>query len=237
MLTTCGCNEGNLGERLNWVKKMLKGILKTLFLVVSAIFLLVGCKNGEEILSQTSAPHPTSIDQVAQYLDGNTSEKIEGTWAALEYPEEYKFLIPLITHNIYEEPNLSVQIAIVKVLGQMGVQAEVAVPDLIWLLENEKNYQIQENTLFALGQTQNKKAVPYLAEYLYVENEILSGISAKSIAKITGLEFQDSNKEGLIITDAGISTVAMDARQWWEETGQYINWDAEGESFILKDSQ
>jgi len=167
---------------------------------------------------------PSSLDQVFDYLRSEEIEKRkQGISAAVNYPAAYSQLIPIITESVYEFENSEIRIVAARVLGQIGPAAKESVPDLIWLLENDEYIQVKRAVSFSLGQIQDQGAVPALAIFLYSEDASLAGISAKSIAKITGINFVDSEKVGFVLSN-GVPTVVLDARDWWEDTGQYLDW-------------
>ena len=84
----------------------------------------------------------------------------------------------------------------------------------------------------ALGSIGERSSVPVLVQILLDErtleyHKFLVIDCALSISKITGEKFADMDDgiAGYTINEDGIPLIVVDARSWWEQDGQYQNWN------------
>lgn len=173
---------------------------------------------------ETQLPTPSSVAQVITYIKSNDpAERIAGMWASLNYPNNGDDVLPLIVENLYYS-NVEVKINAVKVLGELGVPANSAVPNLLAILESDDSIEILIEVTIALGSIGNKSAVPFLAKNLYTSNEQLAVYSAKSISQLTGVSFPDANSSGYHKDSNDNLYILLGAKGWWEKEGQYEDW-------------
>jgi HEAT repeat protein len=114
-------------------------------------------------------------------------------------------------------------------LGSLGPKAIDSVSDLQTVLGNDMNINVREQAARSLGMIGSRSSVPILANTLYVDNEYLTIESAEAIARITGEHFRDSGYAGGYFSNSqGIPYIVIDARKWWQEKGQYQDWEGNG---------
>jgi hypothetical protein len=113
-------------------------------------------------------------------------------------------------------------------LGDIGPVAATAVPELVKTLQADGAGHVRTAAAAALGQLDDTSAVPVLAGILYEENAGLSLQirAAQSLAYLTENTFTDSEPgpQGLSLADDGKPLLLLDARDWWENEGQYQEW-------------
>jgi hypothetical protein len=111
-------------------------------------------------------------------------------------------------------------------LGNLGPKAIDSVYDLQTVIENDMSINVRQWAARSLGMIGSQSSVPILANTLYVDNAYLTIESAEAIARITGEHFRDSGYAGGYSSNSqGIPNIVIDARKWWQEKGQYQDWD------------
>jgi HEAT repeat protein len=176
---------------------------------------------------------PTPASTVAKLIGDVSSEdpgvRLVSIYALGNFGDAAVPAIPALIANLYYEENFEVRKAAAEVLGKLGPLAESALPDLITVLRNRDEYfHARVAAAESLGKINDPGAVPALADALYYEG--LSGsdgiaiTSAKSIARITGEQFRDVDSLGYALDENGIPLIVLDARNWWQEVGQFQEW-------------
>ncbi len=205
-----------------------------LFLFISCLWALNGC-----LRSTTSMPPPAELDvspvftpstfdEALLYMKSYSSEeRILGMWAILDYPEELQTALPFIIQNLYYQENSDVRSAAARVLGELSTLAKPAVPDLLKVMQADSSFDVKVDIAIALGKIGDRSAVPALAKNLYdFKNTDLAAFSARSISQLTGESFPDSDSSGFRLNEEGIPLIVVAAQEWWQETGQYQDWES-----------
>jgi len=156
----------------------------------------------------------------------SADERLLGMWAVLNYPDKNQATLPFVVQNLYYQQNSDVRSAAARVLGELGPVANMAVPDLINVLQTDSSSDVQIDIAIALGKIDDLSAVPALASNLigYEDNNI-AAFSAKSISQLTGETFPDSDSSGFRLDEHGVPLIVIAARDWWLSTGQFEDWN------------
>ena len=173
-------------------------------------------------------PTPSNFDEALDYMEDYSAEKrMEGMWAVINYSDNAEEAIPLLIQNLYYETTPDIRARAAKVLGILGKESIIAIPDLIQIVQNDTSLKVQIEAVTALGSIGDRKAVPVLALKLYQDDIELGIVSANSISQITGLEFLEANSQVYSLDENGVPLVVIAVQTWWEEEGQYQDWDSE----------
>jgi hypothetical protein len=171
-------------------------------------------------------PTPATYAEIVQYLQGIPDERITAMDMIHKVPAyETEETMTLITENLFYDEIYEVRSAAAITLGELGERAYSSVPSLILALQTDKNVTVQCEVADALGKLKAKEAIPALASLLYSTDIYVSALVAQSIANITGEPFRDSGKAYFTINDSGQPLIVIDAITWWEEKGQYQEWN------------
>ncbi|MFQ6102578.1 MAG: HEAT repeat domain-containing protein [Anaerolineae bacterium] len=121
-----------------------------------------------------------------------------------------------------------------KALVAIGPAAEVAIPELVEALKNDRPI-VRRYAAFVLGiiGESSKCAVPEIAELLWDSDGWVRSAAAGALDAITGIDLVDETLEldpshpGGIFADEPEGTITGEARTWWIEKGQYLDWSDE----------
>lgn len=145
-------------------------------------------------------------------------------WAVLRYRTRASEALPFIIRGLHYQPTSEVRSNAVRVLEQLGSQAQPAAEDLIIVLQNDAVMTVRADAACALGAIGEKQAVPALAKAIYGDDEDLAVCAARSISLISGESFPDANPQGGYRIVDGIPLVVSTAREWWEREGRIQDW-------------
>ena len=113
-------------------------------------------------------------------------------------------------------------------LGKIG--EEEALPVLVKTLESDESSHTRWAAAYAIAAFGERArfAAPTLVESLNDEDIYVRGASAYAIAQITGELFPDADRDDgtFRIGDNGEPYIVIAAREWWEEKGQFQDWDS-----------
>jgi HEAT repeats len=121
-----------------------------------------------------------------------------------------------------------------RALIAMGQSAKSAIPDLIQDLENDRS-DVRKYAAIVLG-TIGKPAdctIPILAPLLWDPDPEVRSAVAAVLDIITGIDLVESTYEidptapGILPRDDPDGIVSERAREWWLQTGKYMNWPTE----------
>jgi HEAT repeat protein len=159
---------------------------------------------------------------------GIPTERIAAALALYQYDVDPEEAIPILVENLeYDGPRQVRETAAVA-LGRMGPTAEAAIPKLIQVLQQDDSIQVRWAAAWALGEIGHSSAVPYLAEQLYYGGDRYERVrgasreSAEALEKILNADFTDEPDGS--IGPGDVLVIVIEARQWWEEEGQYREW-------------
>lgn len=212
---------------------MKKPIICFLYLSVVAIgvLLVCGCSNEATIQEPVeSVLYPTPADNLSELIKNLNSSDMLVRLVSIrelhEYGPESVLAVPALILNLYENPSDIRRAAAIE-LGIIGPGANESVQDLINVLQTDEAYQVRVSAADALGKIGLEEAIPALADFLYDNQSLSSGLSiscANAIALITGEEFTDVDSRAYTLNKEGTPLIVVDAREWWESTGKNQNW-------------
>lgn len=165
------------------------------------------------------------LDEIIKNIsDDDPAVRLVSIRALDQFGDEAVKAIPALRKALFDEWGEIQAIAAIQ-LGRFGPKAIDAVPELQTVLENDMSYNARYWAVRSLGEIGSPTSVPILAATLYDDNEFIEIDCAEAIAAITGIHFTDSGRQGgYILNDQGIPKIVIDAREWWQETGQYQDW-------------
>ena len=178
------------------------------------------------------SPSPDFYTLLDNLQSDRMSVRLVSIYALEKYGDRAEVAIPSLVNNLQVKDS-DVRRAAAYVLGKLGQGAVVAVPELQnMLVDAEEIYDVRITVADALGSIGERSSVPVLVQILLDERTLeyhrfLVIDCALSISKITGEKFADMDDgiAGYTINEDGIPLVVVDARSWWEQDGQYQNWN------------
>lgn len=208
-------------------------------IVLLLVIITIGCSQNNTQFRTTEVEFekvtlPTPADNLDSLVKNISADdpavRLVSIRALNKYGKAATMAIPALKEAVYD-PITDVRISAIIILGSFGPDASSAVPDLTDILINETTYTVRVQTARSLGQIGSRSAVPSLAETLF-ENNVhnatnydLAIEAAVSIAKITDQKFSGGAPQGGYVLDQkGVPLIVLDAREWWEDTGQYQEW-------------
>ena len=179
--------------------------------------------------SNLPTPALTFPELVKNISSDNMSIRLVSIYALEDYGDLAETVVPQLITSLYVD-DFDVRRASAYILGKLGYKAKSAVPALIYVLEYDDSLQAREMAAIALGKIGDRSAVPSLATTLSEEESTMDKYvilinCAKSIAYITGEGFTELDSLGYTLNQDGVPLIIMDARIWWENDGQFQNWD------------
>jgi len=117
----------------------------------------------------------------------------------------------------------------------MGPSAQSAIPYLLQNLSNPRE-DVRRYSIFVLGIIGEpaKCAIPEIASHLWSADYCVRSAAAGALTEITNtilveseLYKLDATMPGSVPCDGEDFSVSKIARDWWQETGQYIEWEDE----------
>ncbi|MBC7875698.1 MAG: HEAT repeat domain-containing protein [Anaerolineales bacterium] len=180
---------------------------------------------------------PTPASTLQELITNISSEdiatRIVSIYALEKYGDEAISALPALISNLNAN-DLDLRAAAIYALGKLGPEAKVAVPDLIEALKNDNYIHNRSDAAIALGEIGDLSSIPALGACLFDNSDDRIErfdykdpiYCAKSIAKITGEKFTDSDSTGYRLNENHIPLIVLDARKWWLETGQFQNWES-----------
>jgi len=181
---------------------------------------------------ETSAlptPAATLPELINDLSSNDMGVRLVSIYTLEEYGDDAVIAIPLLRENL-EVNDVDVREAAAYALGKLGSKAQKAVPDLIIVIQDDSSYHVRDTAIEALGLIGDSTAIPALATILFEERTTYDpwyGIPiscADAIATITDERFTDTGKGIYTLNEDGIPLLVIDAREWWQEEGQYQNW-------------
>lgn len=219
------------------------GIGWRICLLSALILVLNGCttnptpeKTSQDMVE--NAADPTPADNLPELVANLSSEdprvRFVSAYALEQYGKEAEIAIPALIDNLnyggYSDVRRSAAVA----LGKLGPAAREGVPELMTVVQDaQEAVAVRVDAIDALGKIGEESAVPALVTLLFDDKDNkhstdeLMLFSARSIAKITGEKFTDSDTQSFVYgaNAEGIPLIVLDARKWWEEEGQFIDWN------------
>ena len=211
---------------MNWIAQVL---------AVSCIGSLAVSCGGAPIAATPTPPSeeadmPTPASTLAQLMLDMSSEdpavRLVSTYALERYGEGAVVAIPQLAVNL-KDVDFDVRLAAAYVLGTLGPMAKASVPDLVGALQTDTYFRVRAGAAESLGIIGDLSAVPALAQCLlddYGPSHRVAIACSHSIATITGERFRDSDSSVYQLDDAGLPLLVLDARQWWETSGRFMDW-------------
>lgn len=199
--------------------------------LIFLLFLLSGCNNYQQT-PIVEVVYPTPADNLPELIVNLSSDnllvQIASTREIYKYGKAADAAIPILINNLYADAS-PLRISTIVALDEIGEGSIIAVPDLIWVLENDEHPIVRRHTASTLGNLGDSRAIPVLASILYQEDEIFADeflpmVCADAIARITGENFTDAGESGFTLDDEGVPLILLDAKKWWEELGQFQDW-------------
>ena len=149
------------------------------FIIAALLFtFLISCNNpnipiatipAEEFSGET--PRPITRDNATILLtSGNYDERLITISMLPDLAIDDQEIIPYLIDNLYYENGYRVRKASATTLGNLGVDAKIAVSDLINALNDESTH-VRREAATALGKIGHHSAIPFLADALYYEKE------------------------------------------------------------------
>lgn len=192
----------------------------------------------------TQTPRPTAtprlIDELIAILEGPDSQGDDLAYAASElarWGPAAAPAVPALRRALRYPYSSDARDAAAEALGAIGPAAAEAIPDLVEALEDDY-WVIRAQAAYALGSIGKpaRCAVPTLAERLWDSNSHVRMRTAGAIDVITGVDLVDEVHEpqpGWPVrlqrgwTDSEEQRIMTNARTWWIEEGQYLDWSGE----------
>lgn len=206
-------------------------------LLLAFIIPLTSCKKEPtpvetpvEMAEWVADPTPANNlpDLIANLSSDDPRVRFVSANALDRYGKEALIAVPSLINNLDYTGASDVRQSAAAALGKLGPDAREAVPKLLAILRNEQeDYQVCDAVVRTLGKIKDKTAVPMLIGLLYKDDRIskyLWPISAKSVAQITGEKFEDLDDYVFDVNEDGELYIVIDAKRWWEESGQYQDW-------------
>jgi hypothetical protein len=205
--------------------------VETLILVVfSAVFIGSGCMQNistertytptEIYAEQNPAPTPPStLDELIRSLSSDNAEvRIVAMRALSQMGAEAAPAVPLLIDNLGYD-NSEIRRVAVLTLGEIGLEAASAIPELLAMLSSDPSINVRRAIPSALGSIGKETVIPDLAEALYSDDPIIAMKSAEAIEALSNEDFG-----GPQLNSEGVPTIIAEAREWWEEEGQFLDW-------------
>ena len=167
-------------------------------LLTIVIMLLVGCNSLQEqtIHGPTPPPPITVAEAIARLDEGNHEAKLGAITFLHGVGEEAAAAVPSLIDNLTNDRQpWQVSASAARLLGAIGPRAGEAVPDLISTLHNDNE-----------------------------DDRVLISVSL-GLEEVTGEDFGGKVNGGFYIDElTGLPIIALNAREWWEQEGQYQEW-------------
>ncbi len=207
----------------------MKEMSKTVALGLLAVLLLPGCDLYRPTLSPSlSLEQLTAIveDPASSHEDFAfaTSQMIEMGPLAVAAAPALARSMGYVRHDSY----LGAQ-----VLMLMGPEAEQVIPQMMRYLSHDKTI-IRSDAITILGAIgpSARCAVPLVAERLWDKDPGVRTAAATALERIAGVDVVETVSEvslsppapGSPFADDPEGSIAGEARVWWQETGQYLDW-------------
>ena len=210
--------------------------------------LLVGCRSGStpQHFGTSASPRvtmppgaetwssswPTSPNTQPELIDAlsshNAEDRIGAARALGAMGRGAKAAVPAISRNLYYDGVYDVREAAAWALGRIGPVAKPAIPTLVTVLLTD-SVHVRYEAAVALGQIGDHSALPALARSLHDENLNVRIASAEAIAQLADLMFagvtpSSVGSHGYELDSTGEAIIVLEARKWWESTGQVQDW-------------
>jgi HEAT repeat protein len=226
-------------------------ILKFFAFLLFSVF-LSGCVDGLAIPSSVKTTgtkeiaenftYPTPASTLPELIAGLSSDDAMVRKVSIDalgkFGDEAVIAIPQLRENLYYDEWSMVRISAAIAISQLGANAKDAAPDLISVIENDPHPGVVYYAVITLSDIGDASIVPLLANILYCDSKFYEGRhysqegcldlainSAEAIGKLTGEYFTDAGIGAYTLNDENIPLIVLDAREWWEDKGQYIDWN------------
>lgn len=215
---------------------MRKNILLSLMFLLINAFLITGCVYLQATVTPISQKTNTELEQLLKSFANHSQ-------TASEYPfyeiieelrrrgPEAAEVAPTLAQVIAFDGSSSVTASYP--LVEMGPSAQTAIPYLIQNLDHPRE-DVRRYSTFVLGTIGNpaKCAVPKIAALLGDTDPYVRSTAAAALSEITDTLLVESDflldptQPGMVAKD-GNGEISKIAISWWQETGQYIEWNEE----------
>ncbi len=136
--------------------------------------------------------------------------------------------VPLLIEKLSVEKSDFRRADAAEALGKIG--DEQALPALMRALRTDEGSHVRRAAAYAIARFGERArfAVPTLVEGLTDEDLNVRGACAYAIARITGEPLPDADRDDgtFRIAENGEPYIVIAAREWWEEEGQFQEWDS-----------
>jgi hypothetical protein len=205
------------------------------------ILILTGCTFH---VRAPQTPHPTAtprpIEELIAILENPDSQGDDLAYAAAEvarWGPAAASAVPALRRALRYPYSSDAREAAAEAMGAIGPAAAEAVPDLMEALKDDY-WVIRAQAAYALGSIGDaaRCAVPALAPLLWDSSSHVQMNAAGAIDVIAGINLVDEVHEprpgwpvGLHRgwSDTEREQIMTNARSWWGEEGQYLDWSDE----------
>lgn len=195
---------------------------------------LVGCSRVE---SKGSTPTPTlfkerdlgptyvmpdSVTELIGYLSMHGSEAQIGAAKKLAGmgPKAVE-AVPALTMILMVDDTLpEAREAALQALGEIGPSSKAAVPIIVTVLLTDQSSHVRRSAATALWGIKDKSSMFALVQSLDDEDSVVSLIAAGVIDNFAEQGFSGGNATD----ENGVPLIVNEAKIWWKEKGQYMNW-------------
>lgn len=205
--------------------------------IVAVIVFLVGCSRVD---SQEPTPSPTplrernigptyvmpdSVDELIGYLSmyGSDAQTSAARKLARMGPNAVEAVPALTSILVVDDTLPEAREAALQALGEIGPPSKAAVPIIVTVLLTDRNSHVRQSAASALWGIKDKSCMFALVQSLDGEDQWVALITAGVIDNFVEENFSGGNATD----DKGVPLIVKEAKTWWNEKGQYMNWISE----------
>jgi HEAT repeat protein len=219
-------------------------------LILMLITFLSGCKSAIGVKPSLEgletrdvaehSPRPTPEDTLPELIDDLSDNEPEvrvvSAYALTEYGNEAIVAIPALKANLYYEGYSEVRRSAAIALGTLGPLAQETVPDLMLVIKEDDTLRVIIAVVDALASINDASTIPTIASMLYYDEERflsnesfheLAIVSSEAIGQLADKEFVDAGSGIYTLDKEGVPNIVSEAREWWEEDGQFRDWNSQ----------
>ncbi len=220
--------------------------------LIAFLVVLSGCSDAIDkppSLSNTATrtvaentSYPTPAATLQGLVNGLSSDdplvRVVSADALENYGDEAKLAIPALRVNLSYTDSSEVRRSAALALGRMKTLATEAVPDLVFVIENDSAPGVVFSAVESIGNIGDASAIPQLAIALECESKFyenrnysqescveLAIVVSEAIGKLAGEHFTDSGANIYPLNTDGTPRIVVEARIWWSESGRFEDWD------------